>query len=278
MGPVKHFFPSYQPFLALLKAAKATTSTTSTSFVSLETLPTHSTITISDASSKNALNPPMMLQLADHVSTLVSTPTPLLPCLLIITGNHSTFCAGANIKAAKSSLMTREAGVLMSKLMTEVMNAVSSLPLVSIAAIEGSAYGGGAELATCCDFRVLANGARMKFVQGQMGVSTGWGGGKRLAKIVGEREALKVLLSRQAIDGELGKKLKLVDHEGVASSASSLALRYAKKLNLHGTAPEVVFALKAAASSQSEDEETEAFAKVWGGAAHRLAFSNALKT
>eukprot|EP00520_Triparma_pacifica_P013827 CAMPEP_0118634092 /NCGR_PEP_ID=MMETSP0785-20121206/1353_1 /TAXON_ID=91992 /ORGANISM="Bolidomonas pacifica, Strain CCMP 1866" /LENGTH=193 /DNA_ID=CAMNT_0006525025 /DNA_START=154 /DNA_END=732 /DNA_ORIENTATION=- len=140
----------------------------------------------------------MMLELGEAVANSKSSP------FIIVTGIPTAFCSGANITLAAAQLMSTEGGVAMNKLMTEVTNDLKYLEGISFSAIDGAAaFGGGAELATSTDFRVLGNEAgvrsRMKFVQATMGVTTGWGGGTRLVELVGKEEALKILLTSEEI-------------------------------------------------------------------------------
>mmetsp|Transcript_2724 Transcript_2724/g.4073 ORF Transcript_2724/g.4073 Transcript_2724/m.4073 type:complete len:119 (+) Transcript_2724:58-414(+) len=96
-------------------------------------------------------------------------------------------------------------------LMTNTLNRLKALPLVSVAALENGAIGGGAELATSCDFRILTNKSYVHFVQAQMGVSTGWGGAARLSKIIGPKNALYVLGWGQKIDSKKALEIGLAD-------------------------------------------------------------------
>jgi enoyl-CoA hydratase/carnithine racemase len=61
-------------------------------------------------------------------------------------------------------------------------------PLITVAALGGPAMGGGAELATSTDFRVMSTKAKIQFVQSRMGVSCGWGGTSRLVKVSEEEK------------------------------------------------------------------------------------------
>ena len=73
--------------------------------------------------------------------------------------------------------------------------------------------GGGAELSTCTDFRIMRNSpsAYIKFVHARIGAAPGWGGTKRLVSIVGRTSALDLLASSRALSAEEALKLKFAD-------------------------------------------------------------------
>ena len=119
---------------------------------------------------------------------------------LILSGDGGHFCAGLDFELAKGELSTPENGELMSMLMTDNLNRLRSLPLLSVAAVDGAGFGGGAELATACDWRVMAADARLRFVQAKMGATTGWGGSARLVELVGRRQALRLLTLSPTVD------------------------------------------------------------------------------
>ena len=74
-----------------------------------------------------------------------------------------------------------------------VLDSIRRFPVPVVAALNGDALGGGAELAVACDMRVAATHARIGFVQGRLAITTGWGGGIDLAAIVGPSRALALL-------------------------------------------------------------------------------------
>ena len=119
----------------------------------------------------------------------------------------------------------------MSQLMTSTLNKLRSLPLLSISAIDGNAVGGGAEVCTAADWRVMGAKARVQFVQTRMGASTGWGGAARLSEIVGNRStALSLLLHQPSIDANAAVACRLADAvaaegEPAAAEAERLLLK-----------------------------------------------------
>ncbi|KAF9353109.1 enoyl CoA hydratase domain-containing protein 1 [Mortierella sp. AD094] len=121
---------------------------------------------------------------------------------IIITGSpNKSYCAGLDISAAKTTLLSPQAGSEMSALMVSTLSRFMRLPLVTIAAIERAAIGGGAELTTFCDHRCMSENAKIQFVQTEMGVVPGWGGASRLLNIVSRSHALRLLGAAEPIQG-----------------------------------------------------------------------------
>ncbi|KAF9392159.1 enoyl CoA hydratase domain-containing protein 1 [Podila verticillata] len=123
---------------------------------------------------------------------------------IIVSGaNQKSYCAGLDLSAAKTTLLTSQTGSEMAALMASTLTRFLRLPIITIAAIEKAAIGGGAEMTTFCDHRCLADQAKVQFVQTQMGVVTGWGGGSRLLGIVSRSHALRLLGAAEPIRGGL---------------------------------------------------------------------------
>ncbi|KAG3254727.1 hypothetical protein PI124_g734 [Phytophthora idaei] len=138
-------------------------------------------VVIHSPSARNALSAKMMAELADIVALLENPDVHGKLNAVVLRGTGGWFCAGADLKVAQQELTSPEAGAAMGALMIDTLTKFRRLPLVSVACIEGGAYGGGAELATACDFRILEAKAVIQFVQVRMGVSSAWGGELKLA-------------------------------------------------------------------------------------------------
>ena len=80
-----------------------------------------------------------------------------------------------------------------------------------MAVVEGGAVGGGAELATACDFRIMHKAAKIRFKHILLGLTPGWGGGSRLTSIVGRRHALRMMAGAVAVDATEALRTGLVD-------------------------------------------------------------------
>lgn len=179
-------------------------------------------IEIHNPSARNALSGKMMAELADIVSILETEDVHRRLNAVVLIGTEGWFCAGADLRVAKQALSSREAGAAMGALMVDTLTRFRRLPLVSVACIEGGAYGGGAELATACDFRLMSSSAVIQFVQARMGVSPGWGGGARLYKILGRQQALRLFCTAEKLPSSRAVELQLVDEVFDADETTSI--------------------------------------------------------
>jgi enoyl-CoA hydratase/carnithine racemase len=100
-------------------------------------------------------------------------------------------------------------------------------PMISIAAIDGQAWGGGAELAWACDLRVASEGAVFGQPEVAIGVTPVIGGAAKLARIAGEATALRLVLDGRPIDGTEAYRLGVVHRLVPAGQAFAQAIEWA---------------------------------------------------
>ncbi|MFQ5557566.1 MAG: enoyl-CoA hydratase/isomerase family protein [Acidimicrobiales bacterium] len=105
-----------------------------------------------------------------------------------------------------------------------VLDRVRRFPVPVVAALNGDALGGGAELALACDFRVAAVGARIAFAQGRQAITSAWGGGADLMTVVGPSMALRLLCTTEAVAHDLGLRVGLYDLVAAPSESLDRAL------------------------------------------------------
>ncbi|XP_033737256.1 ethylmalonyl-CoA decarboxylase-like [Pecten maximus] len=165
-------------------------------------------ITLNNPDKKNALSGKMMLDFRNVIEELESWQKGKG---VILMGSQGTFCSGGDLTTVQN-ILTSEQGYQMADFMHETLTRLHRLPLVSMALVQGNAIGGGAELTTACDFRVMTNTARIGFVQMKMGVLTGWGGTTRLVRLVGRSKALDILCSSRLLTSQECLRQGLADH------------------------------------------------------------------
>ena len=130
--------------------------------------------------------------------------------VLIVTGAGSAFASGGDI-AELQDYPTRADGLRLATTMGDALSRLEALPCPTIAAINGPARGGGAEISLACDLRVMAEDADIGFVQTKLGIVTAWGGGQRLLRAIGYSRALDLMVTGRILRAAEALGLRLVN-------------------------------------------------------------------
>jgi enoyl-CoA hydratase len=147
--------------------------------------------------------------LAELRSALESVRTSGARALIVTGAGERAFCAGADIEELRDrALVAQREGARMGQ---AVFQALADLPLVSIAAINGYAFGGGLELALACTFRIAGPRARLGLPEIKLGLIPGYGGTQRLPRLVGPSKALDIILTGRTLEAEEAHGIGLVD-------------------------------------------------------------------
>jgi enoyl-CoA hydratase len=151
---------------------------------------------------------------------------------LIVTGaGAKAFCAGADIKELGGrDLMAQKRGA---ELGQSVFAKLDTLPIASIAAINGYAFGGGLELALACTFRLATANAKLGFPEIKLGLIPGYGGTQRLPRVVGEARALDMIMTGRTVDAAEAERIGLVGRI-VEGDAVAAAIAFAKTFTVYG--------------------------------------------
>lgn len=130
---------------------------------------------------------------------------------LVITGSgDQVFCSGGDLSEFHL-LETQIEAYPMLKEMSQVLYGVLTLPKPTIALMNGTAVGGGCELAIACDFRLAKNGVKAGFVQGKQAITTGWGGGSILAEKLPQSTTMKLLMEGEVHTAEYLRAVGFLD-------------------------------------------------------------------
>ncbi len=159
------------------------------------------------ASSTNTLNEPVLEELARVVAQAAEQRP---RGLVIRSGKRSGFIAGADVGMFGEIASQEEARGLLAR-GHEVVNALASLPVPTVALIHGHCLGGGLELALACDYRIARSDASLGFPEVQLGLHPGLGGTARLPRLVRPDEALTMMLTGRPVAAERARSLGLVD-------------------------------------------------------------------
>lgn len=228
----------------------------------------HAELIIDSPQARNALSPGMMDDLGACVARLEAFDG---VSVLVRGAGERAFCAGGDLDAVQAWLLEPGAGAAMCQYMGSVLDRLDALPMVVMAAVEGAALGGGAEILTACDLIVFGRGARVGFVQGRLGVSPGWGGGARLVRRVGARAALRCLAFASLMSAEEAERVGLVDRIVPDGQTAEAARGWLAELDI--LPPEAVRGAVRVVREAGTGAEQEVFAALWGGPAHREALA-----
>lgn len=229
-------------------------------------------VTINRPEKRNPLSRAVLAELGAVFERHASDPS---LALAVLTGaGDKSFAAGGDLRDLEKVRTLDEARGL-HDLGNGAFHAIRRFPVPVVAALNGLAVGGGAELAVACDVRFAAAHARIGFVQGTLNIPTAWGGGADLAAIVGPAKALKLLAEAQILDAPAALAAGLVDAvapegEAFAAAVERFIAPWLKQR------PQVMRAFKwqAAASklgltrAACDERDRENFAAAWCHADH----------
>lgn len=188
-------------------------------------------VTLDRPEKLNALNAQVLEELGAAVAAAKSETG--LRCLVITGGGEKAFIAGADI--GELAKLTPIEGREQSRRGQALLDSIEALPVPTIAAVNGYAYGGGLELAMACTIRVASENARMGLPETSLGIIPGYGGTQRLARLVGRARALElVLTSEKGLTATEAERIGLVNRVVPAGQALPAALEIARKIRANG--------------------------------------------
>ncbi|MBP3421704.1 MAG: enoyl-CoA hydratase/isomerase family protein [Lachnospiraceae bacterium] len=185
------------------------------------------TITISREKALNALNSQVLEELD---ATLDAVDLSEIRCLILTGAGQKSFVAGADI--GEMSTLTKAEGEAFGKKGNDVFRKLETFPIPVIAAINGFALGGGCEIAMSCDIRICSDNAVFGQPEVGLGITPGFGGTQRLARLVGPGMAKQMIYSARNIKADEAFRIGLVNaiytQEELMGAAEKLAATIAK--------------------------------------------------
>ena len=163
-------------------------------------------ITINRPKALNALNADV---LEDLKAVLEGVDQEAVRCLIITGAGEKSFVAGADI--AQMSTLTKAEGEAFGKKGNDIFRALEVFPIPVIAAVNGFALGGGCELAMSCDFRICSDNAMFGQPEVGLGITPGFGGTQRLARLIGPGMAKQLIYSARNIKADEALRIGLVN-------------------------------------------------------------------
>ena len=163
-------------------------------------------LTISREKALNALNSEVLTEL-DAAVDAIDLDT--VRCLIITGAGERSFVAGADI--GEMSKLTKAEGEAFGKKGNDVFRKIESLPIPVIAAVNGFALGGGCELSMSCDIRLASENAVFGQPETGLGITPGFGGTQRLARLIPVGKAKEMLYAGTKVKAAEALSLGLVN-------------------------------------------------------------------
>jgi enoyl-CoA hydratase/carnithine racemase len=215
-------------------------------------------LTLRGAGGENSLALETLEQLADEAERLAGDQSVRL---IAITGaGDRIFCAGADLPRVREL-----PGLEVTTRGSRACDRIAALPVPTLALINGHVVGGGIDLALACDWRIAAQGAKLRFIHNELGYCPPWGGGQRLSRLLGAGAALRLFATCELMSADEARTIGLVDavlpREKLRGRAEGLAGRVARA---HRAA---VAATKPLLGETAATGHEAAFAALWDAGA-----------
>jgi enoyl-CoA hydratase len=189
--------------------------------------------------------------------------------LVVTGGGERAFVSGGDLKDL-ARLRTRDEATEMAVRMRRLCDRIATFPAPVIAALNGHALGGGAEVAVAADIRVAADDVTIAFNQSKLAIMPAWGGAERLAGIVGRPQALLLATTGERIDAAEALRIGLFDrvYPRAAFEESWRALANAVAASPSVAIKRVIAAAAPHHHSGLEASAAAEFATLWVSEAH----------
>jgi enoyl-CoA hydratase len=221
-------------------------------------------LTVDRPAVRNAISPATMDELESALDAVNAASV-----LVIRGGGDRAFISGGDLKEL-AKIRTYDEAVAMAVRMRRLCDRLATFPAPVIAALNGHAFGGGAEVAVAADIRVACDDVTIAFNQSQLAIMPAWGGAERLAGLVGRSQALLLCTTGERVGMAEASRIGLVDRvyprssfesswRGLAAAIAASPSRPLKSV-IAAAAPHHHAALEASASA--------AFASLWVDDAH----------
>ena len=211
-------------------------------------------LTLRAPGGENALALETLEQLADETERLCGDPSVRM---IAITGAGTRiFCSGADLDRVRGL-----PGSEVTERGSRACDRIAAASVPTLAVLNGHAVGGGLDLALACDWRIAAQGAKLRFIHNELGYSPPWGGAQRLARLLGQGRALRLFATCDLISSDEARTMGVVDsvlpREKLMGRAESIAGRVAR------AGRDAVAATKALVGDTAATGHEASFAALW---------------
>lgn len=230
--------------------------------------------TIKRPEMRNAVNYDVMKGLEEFLDRIEDDPE---IAFAVITGEgERAFCSGGDLRDFHGFQTAKEAWPMLSR-GANILYRIATLPMPTVAVVNGAAVGGGCELATACDYRLVSNHAKGGFIQGAQAITSGWGGATLLFEKNGPHDQLLMLTSRASVhSAEELKQLGWATELYMGDADTALEQFLAPMLKVHRNVHRAYKTIatrkwKATELQQAMQEEARVCSVLWESDAHHEA-------
>ena len=187
----------------------------------------YAVITISREKALNALNSQVLEELNEALDAVNLDE---VRCLILTGAGQKSFVAGADI--GEMSTLTKAEGEAFGKKGNDIFRKIETFPIPVIAAVNGFALGGGCEISMSCDIRICSDNTVFGQPEVGLGITPGFGGTQRLARLVGPGMAKQMIYTARNIKADEAYRIGLVNavypQEELMAAAEKMAAGIAK--------------------------------------------------
>ena len=195
-------------------------------FVNCELKDNVAIVTINRPEALNALNSQVLDDLA---ATFDAIDTNVVRAVVLTGAGEKSFVAGADI--GEMSTLTKAEGEAFGKKGNDIFRKIEQFPVPVIAAVNGFALGGGCEISMSCDIRICSENAMFGQPEVGLGITPGFGGTQRLARLIGAGMAKQLIYTARNIKADEALRIGLVNavypQEELMAAAEKMASQIA---------------------------------------------------
>ena len=185
-------------------------------------------LTLNRPRQHNALSLALLEELRNCLERYAANAS--IKCVILTGAGDQSFCAGGDLHELDGMRSLEQAREI-SRIGRRALDAVRYFPVPVAAALNGSALGGGAELALACDICLASAHARIGFLQSKLNLMTAWGGAADVIARCGSARGLKHLLEARRMTAQQALSAGLIDEVcGDGETAGQLALAWAETI------------------------------------------------
>ncbi|GIO23212.1 putative enoyl-CoA hydratase/isomerase YngF [Oceanobacillus sp. J11TS1] len=187
-------------------------------------------LTLNRPKAANALSVALLTELEDCIKKIRTTKE--IGCVILTGSGEKAFCAGADLKERKN-MSDKEVIAAVQKI-GSVATAIEKIEVPVIAAINGTALGGGLELALACDLRIAANHVKLGLTETALAIIPGAGGTQRLPRLIGIGQAKLLIYTAKAISAEDALGIGLIERSVDFLDLRGETIKLAKQITKNG--------------------------------------------